>query len=390
MFAAKMRLPSVISVAHRHAIVNRVLRELNLRKIADSRIGGWRHRGISGGERKRVSIGMELVANPSLLFLDEPTTGLSATDALQIMAVVRRIAQEGMTVVCSIHQPRSQLYSMFDRLLLLSNGAPVYFGPAQEAVPFFESCGLTCPPGFNVADFLLDNITITSTHPSPPAVAGQGGTANVSFGLSMVGMEPNPDNLLGGHDLPASDAESIGGKSEAEEFEDEGFDLDKWQVPEEQVRMLLMKWEGSEQCRHVEATARNAHSRALKTVTTVDDSGFQRRDSVGSTLQQLPFLTEECPRRGMQKRRVAASCWKQFAALVGRNCVSLKREPWIPVALVVQCCIFGVIVGSLWSSLTRSVAEGQLKALFFLPTFLAISTFLSASRYIKEQQMFMR
>jgi ABC-type multidrug transport system ATPase subunit len=91
-------------------------------------------KGISGGERKRLAIGVELLANPSVIMLDEPTTGLDAKVAHSVMATVRRIAvQQGKTVICTIHQPRSSIYYLFDHLMVLGGGKTLYFGPAGDA-----------------------------------------------------------------------------------------------------------------------------------------------------------------------------------------------------------------------------------------------------------------
>jgi ABC-type multidrug transport system ATPase subunit len=84
-------------------------------------------KGVSGGERKRASIGVELITNPSLIFLDEPTTGLDSFTALQVMQTLKELAQGGRTIITTIHQPNSDIYAMFDRLMLLAQGKIVYF-----------------------------------------------------------------------------------------------------------------------------------------------------------------------------------------------------------------------------------------------------------------------
>ncbi|KAL1533510.1 ABC transporter G member 27 [Salvia divinorum] len=98
-------------------------------------------RGVSGGEKKRVCIGNEILLNPSLLFLDEPTSGLDSTTALHIVQMLQDIAQGGKTVVTTIHQPSSRLFSIFDKLILLSNGCSLYFGKTSDAMRYFSSIG---------------------------------------------------------------------------------------------------------------------------------------------------------------------------------------------------------------------------------------------------------
>ena len=118
-------------------------------------------RGISGGEKKRLSIACELIASPSVIFADEPTTGLDAFQAERVMETLRKLAQEGHTVVCSIHQPRGSIYSKFDDLILLSSGAVVYAGPAQDhALAYFADLGYQCPEHTNPAEYFADLISV--------------------------------------------------------------------------------------------------------------------------------------------------------------------------------------------------------------------------------------
>ncbi|KAG9326738.1 hypothetical protein KVV02_008628 [Mortierella alpina] len=126
----------------------------------DTKVGGAVIRGISGGEKRRVTIGIELLSSPSVLLLDEPTSGLSSTDALNVANAIKELSRKGRTVILTVHQPRSDIYELFDDLLLLSQGKVVYFGRAHSAASYFESLGHECPVGWNVADYFLDLITL--------------------------------------------------------------------------------------------------------------------------------------------------------------------------------------------------------------------------------------
>ena len=107
-----------------------MLARLELLKCADTPVGNEDIRGISGGEKKRTSIGCELMVNPAILFVDEPTSGLDSRSAAVVMRVLRKIASTGRTVVCTIHQPSSDVFFEFDRCLLLApGGKTVFFGP---------------------------------------------------------------------------------------------------------------------------------------------------------------------------------------------------------------------------------------------------------------------
>ncbi|XP_072232402.1 broad substrate specificity ATP-binding cassette transporter ABCG2 isoform X2 [Leuresthes tenuis] len=162
-FSAALRLPSSITQEEKEQKVNRLIQELGLGKVADSKVGTQLIRGISGGERKRTNIGMELIIDPSVLFLDEPTTGLDASTANSVLLLLKRMANNGRTIILSIHQPRYTIYRLFDSLTLLVSGKQVYHGPAQTALEYFSDIGYTCEAHNNPADFFLDVINGDST-----------------------------------------------------------------------------------------------------------------------------------------------------------------------------------------------------------------------------------
>uniref|UniRef100_A0A673W0S9 ATP-binding cassette, sub-family G (WHITE), member 2a n=1 Tax=Salmo trutta TaxID=8032 RepID=A0A673W0S9_SALTR len=162
-FSAALRLPSSVSQKEKEDKVNRLIKELGLTKVADSRVGTQLIRGISGGERKRTNIGMELIIDPPVLFLDEPTTGLDASTANSVLLLLKRMSSHGRTIILSIHQPRYSIYRLFDSLTLLVSGKQVYHGPAQSALDYFSNIGYTCEPHNNPADFFLDVINGDST-----------------------------------------------------------------------------------------------------------------------------------------------------------------------------------------------------------------------------------
>ncbi|KAF9889185.1 hypothetical protein FE257_007674 [Aspergillus nanangensis] len=155
-YSADLRLPPPTTQEERHRIVEQVILELGLKECADTRIGTNAHKGCSGGEKRRTSIGVQMLSNPSVLFCDEPTTGLDATSAFQIIRTLKRLAQDGRTVVVSIHAPRSEIWSLFDNVILLARGSVLYSGLASESLQHFEHRGHTIPPFVNPAEFLID------------------------------------------------------------------------------------------------------------------------------------------------------------------------------------------------------------------------------------------
>lgn len=156
LYTALLRLPKSINKQQKVSHVKTIITQFGLVNCRDNIIGDHYLRGISGGERKRVSIGQEVLIDPSLLFLDEPTSGLDSTTAQRIVSVVGELANQGKTVVMTIHQPSSSLFYMFHKVLILCEGCPLYFGKQSEVMNYFSSIGYSPSVAMNPADFLLD------------------------------------------------------------------------------------------------------------------------------------------------------------------------------------------------------------------------------------------
>jgi len=156
-----------LSEAEVAASVEEIVAELGLAKVRASPVGrpGGLPRGVSGGERKRVNIGVEMVGDPEALFLDEPTSGLDSFQAQRVVYALRQLAAVGRTVVCTIHQPRSSIYGMFDQLLLISEGRLLYIGEAKDAVGYFASLRFECPNLTNPADYFMDITSLDARNP---------------------------------------------------------------------------------------------------------------------------------------------------------------------------------------------------------------------------------
>ncbi|KAM7253061.1 hypothetical protein ACFE04_008659 [Oxalis oulophora] len=156
VFCSLLRLPKSLSKNEKIAIADSVVSELGLTKCQNTIIGNSFIRGVSGGERKRVSIAHEMLINPSLLILDEPTSGLDSTAAYRLVTTLGSLAKKGKTIVTSMHQPSSRVYQMFDSVLVLSEGRCFYFGKGSDAMAYFQSVGFSPSFPMNPADFLLD------------------------------------------------------------------------------------------------------------------------------------------------------------------------------------------------------------------------------------------
>lgn len=160
-FAAGLRLPSWMSREEKENRADAVMHQLSLKDCANTLIGSEFLKGISGGEKRRVSIGVQILTNPSVIFLDEPTSGLDAFSTISVVDVLLRLAQEGRTIVMTLHQCRSDLFANFGKVLLLARGgSSVYAGPGNEMLDYFAAQGYKCPHNTNPADFALDLITV--------------------------------------------------------------------------------------------------------------------------------------------------------------------------------------------------------------------------------------
>jgi ABC-type multidrug transport system ATPase subunit len=185
--SALLRLPKDMALSAKKRRVMDVITQLGIYHIRDSLIGSEEgERGISGGEKRRVSIACELVTSPSILFLDEPTSGLDSFNAYNVIESLVNLAKSyKRTVIFTIHQPRSNIVALFDELVLLARGRVVYSGAYAKCQQYFADLGYACPPGFNIADYLVD-LTMhaakthgdTSASESTSLTDGEGGASD--------------------------------------------------------------------------------------------------------------------------------------------------------------------------------------------------------------------
>ncbi|XP_059669790.1 ABC transporter G family member 20-like [Cornus florida] len=157
-FSAEFRLPQTLSKSKKKARVQALIDQLGLRNAAQTVIGDEGHRGVSGGERRRVSIGIDIIHDPIVLFLDEPTSGLDSTSAFMVVKVLQRIAQSGSIVIMSIHQPSYRILNLVDRMIFLSRGQTVYSGSPAGLPQFFAEFGHPILGNEDRAEFALDLI----------------------------------------------------------------------------------------------------------------------------------------------------------------------------------------------------------------------------------------
>ncbi|XP_023722130.1 ATP-binding cassette sub-family G member 1 isoform X2 [Cryptotermes secundus] len=149
--AASFKLNAKVTTREKNDMINDILELLGLRKAAETRVGK-----LSGGEKKRLSIGQELLTNPPVMFFDEPTSGLDSSSSLQVISHLKSLVRGGRTIVCSIHQPSSRLFEMFDDLYVLAEGQCLYSGAISDMTAVFQESGFKCPKYYNRADFAVE------------------------------------------------------------------------------------------------------------------------------------------------------------------------------------------------------------------------------------------
>nr|AWC67563.1 white [Drosophila melanogaster] len=161
IFQAMVRMPRHLTYRQRVARVDQVIQELSLSKCQHTIIGvPGRVKGLSGGERKRLAFASEALTDPPLLICDEPTSGLDSFTAHSVVQVLKKLSQKGKTVILTIHQPSSELFELFDKILLMAEGRVAFLGTPSEAVDFFSYVGAQCPTNYNPADFYVQVLAV--------------------------------------------------------------------------------------------------------------------------------------------------------------------------------------------------------------------------------------
>lgn len=291
---------------------------------------------MSGGERRRVSIGTQLVTQPSLLFLDEPTSGLDATNALRVARALLRLAREGRTIMCTIHQPRSNVFYYFDRLLLLYEGQTVFFGPTAMATPYMATHGLVCPPLVNPADYLLDIL-------------------DPEFDPASVGHEDDDDEDDGDSDERNASASSAplnnrrdieAGEKEKQEEDDEDDYDDKTMSPRSTIGSPPIMSPGN-----IQGDDAGIHPQTL--VSLYPQSEYAAASTqLMIDLRRKHGATRELSRSiGTTTDRYATSFWLQFSLLWQRTLLATVRDPGVMYVRTGAALFIGLLVGLLFFQL---------------------------------------
>lgn len=151
MFSINLKTGSQLTLEVKKMKVELILKNLGLDERLETFV-----EGLSGGQQKRLSIALELVDDPSVLFLDEPTTGLDSSSSTQCIQLLKKLAMQGKTIVCTIHTPSASQFKLFDHLYALADGRCIYQGSSENLIPFLSEVDLKCPASYSPTDFLME------------------------------------------------------------------------------------------------------------------------------------------------------------------------------------------------------------------------------------------
>ncbi|KAF9899647.1 hypothetical protein EC991_008521 [Linnemannia zychae] len=338
LFSAMLRLPEAMPIYRVHERVAEVIEMLGLTHCKDRRIGNVTSRGISGGEKRRVSIALELITRPPILILDEPTSGLDSYSAhMVVQQLCKLAASKTTTVIMTIHQPRSDIFYMFDQTLVVSKGACLYFGPTATAAEYFQRRGLVCPPNYNIADYLLDI---------------------------------------------AMDQELV---AKAKSFNDDEA---------EKTNALTSGHQTHLNGGNVVSRRGGANGNASEITRTSDDRSYEtsvRMDEMGSSGSSTASLSESTTQK-KQKTVYPTSFLTQLRVIMLRSLQTLIRNKSLLVLHFAVAIVLGVFVGGLYFKVPMNLAGFQNRAgsLFFMLALLGFSSISALGAFTDTRTLFVK
>ena len=347
-YSALLRLPRSTPIPEVHARVALVLEELGLRHVADAAVGGAGHiRGISGGERRRVSIGMELVTDPSIIVLDEPTSGLDSYTAINLIRSLRQVAVGGRVVIASLHQPSKDMFYALDRVILMGHGRMLLSGRPEEAESMLAAAGVPCPKDTVIAEHMLkvasspeDIMAVlraqektggalisTTSNPNTPIVLG-------SIGVAPPGSTESPSTVAGKE--VSDNSESTIAEMEAASPVDSGL------------------------------------------------VGSLPKGNISSPGNIVAAVEVPAPRSAGWARQLSIMFWRTYVDII-RNPTLLKLHIFIAV-------LVGVIIGVIFHEFqpTSSGVQNRMGSTFFALAFLAFTSLTVVDLVMNERSVVMR
>ncbi|GBG33892.1 ABC transporter G family member 1 [Hondaea fermentalgiana] len=394
LLSADLRLPASCAKSEKLELVQGVLDALGLDTCADTLVGDDFRRGLSGGEKKRTSIAMELVVRPPVLFLDEPTSGLDSTTSVAVVAQLLALSRLGCTILMAIHQPRFAIFRMLDHVMLLDDGSIIHQGEARRVVDDFASLGFHCETFNNPADFMLDvlgglvprnaNAHLDAQNHAPSAARSHpdltvfnpsmaNGSARGRLQTSSrrrrrrrhrLGQRTSSEEAEA--DIEEEDAEDSDDafSSEAEGFDQEGVGPTLHSSLERDVRAwLLLAWQRDP-----------AHLAILSYVNSLQHASARTRETFA-----VPRHLDRRP-----------GWWAQFCILSRKNLVVLSRLPAVVLMQFVVMCFFGALTGGIYHrlGLDGTGLTNRIGAFFYLIMSLVFANLSAIELFLKERTLY--
>ncbi|KAF9920352.1 ATP-binding cassette sub- G member 2 [Linnemannia zychae] len=430
LYSALLRLPRNMSYEAKKFRVMETMSELGILGIKDMRIGASGQRSISGGEKRRVSIACELVTSPSILFLDEPTSGLDSYNAYNVIECLVTLARNyNRTVICTIHQPRSNIFALFDQLVLMAKGNLVYSGETRNLNTHLKSLGHPCPEGFNMADFMLDLTMYTgkatksssrSTLPTRDVQAEQE--------EELYGAEPSSSSS--GHDnngtLPDFSTSTSPTFTRAPSIIDDSLQWESELASREQDRSKPIGGMNNTGARsrlardtaigidqpssgassthrdqHVDESVANDNGAHLQSLV----DGFKQSHYLLEVEQAIDFAVQgnqsddgsHTPRSIYGSGKAVstyrrATIWSQFKILADRTLKNIYRDPMLMLSHFAMAIFLGLLCGALFYKVTNDIPgfQNRMGVFFFMCALFGFSCLSILPSFAHERILFVR
>lgn len=402
LYSALLRLPREMSLAAKKFRTLETMNELGILGIKDMRIGDSGHRSISGGEKRRVSIACELVTSPSILFLDEPTSGLDAFNAFNVIDSLVSLARNyNRTVVFTIHQPRSNIVAMFDQLVVLALGKTIYSGEFAKCQEYFESIDQPCPPGFNIADFLIDLTMQATLHQAAPDATSVEPPSPTS---ETDNLRDEERGLPAAHHIHLPGAHSQ--TSSASPTEETELQTRPNSSQSNSLASSLRKRASAifdSARRHVGGHAVTPRLQSLVDAYAESDVAKEireegvklRRDQEhrrGEEARGTAELPDVAAETTLLRGRKRASWGMQFRILSGRAFKNLYRDPYLLAAHYLSAIGLALVCGLFFHNVTNDISgfQNRLGIFFFTLALFGFSCLSSLGLFANERILFMR
>ena len=355
-YSALLRLPASTPPADIAARVAATIEELGLTHVSGAQVGGSSGiRGVSGGERRRVTIGMELVIDPAIIVLDEPTSGLDSHTALNLMVTLKAVAAAGRIVMLSFHQPSPAMFDLLDRSFLMARGNVLYSGPPGGVPAFFEAAGCPVPPGTAAAEHMLTAVSDPKLRDPLLAHAAARRAAEREAAARGVGADGGPATAStprgsSGDDGYTSDGSEDGGRPAG---------------PSPRTGPLLTIESG--RSADLEAGAAAARVCALR-------GGGGASNPCALTTRRL-------------RKPARTPFGRELAVLFWRTLTEIWRNPSLLAMHCVMAIVMGLLCGGIFYNLKFDIAgaQGRLGAVFFALTLMALTSLTTVDLLTNER-----